>query len=142
MSTRSSSRKPFFLGAYQFCDPAPLSTKNFLPFGGVYAIYSKNPTTGYLKLRFIGETENLEASLSFTHPVYQKLLKDANGNKELLFYAYHINLSEPGRQKIVKELVDRFNPQYNQQQTSLMAYVEDRTQTRVKHFPFLFSDAG
>jgi hypothetical protein len=114
MPASNDTHKPFRLGGYTFCEPRPISIKDFLPFPGVYALYSKNRRTGYLKLRYVGESQHLEQGLTLSHPVLQSLLVEAHGNKELLFYTYHINFTETERTKIAQELIQNFKPPFNQ----------------------------
>lgn len=131
MASPNRGKRQYFLGSYQFHHPVALSAKGFLPFPGVYSFYYKNPITGHLKVLFVGETDYLENQISYTNPLAQRLLKENGGNKDLLYYAYHIELTEAERQKIARELVDRYLPVYNLKQNALKTYVENSQQPEV-----------
>jgi hypothetical protein len=110
-----SNKRPkhYYVGNFRFSEPAPLSTKACLPLPGVFALYLRNPSTGMMKLRYVGAVENLEKELTFLHPVVQKVHQEAKGNKELIFYALHIEKDPQQKQVVIRDITSRYQPFHN-----------------------------
>jgi hypothetical protein len=121
MSSNHRLKSQYFLSSYPFYHPVLLSTKAFLPFPGVYALYIKTPITGHLKLRYIGQSDHLDSKISVKDAIVQKLLSEVHGNKDLIYYAYHIELNEANRLKISRELIQHYSPFYNLRQNQAVS---------------------
>jgi hypothetical protein len=66
-----------------------------------------------MKLRYVGAVDNLEKELTFHHPVVQKVHQEAKGNKELIFYALHIEKDAQQKQLVIRDITSRYQPFHN-----------------------------
>lgn len=114
------------LETYIFSTPVPLEKAKPPTLAGVYVLYLKAADNRPLVVRYIGQTSNLNDRATINRLGYQRLLSEAEGRPERIYFACHVATPDAqDRFHIEKALIQVYKPLYNTtEESSLSAMLQ------------------